>query len=51
VVGGRSCLDRGIEVGIGMEEELPPAGEVDVKEVELVLVADKDAAQVVGVVA
>jgi hypothetical protein len=51
VVGGWSCLDRGIEVGISAEEELLPAGEGVVDEVELVLAADEDAAQVIGVVA
>ena len=35
VVGGRSCLDRRVEVGIGGEEQLLPAGEVNIEEVEL----------------
>jgi hypothetical protein len=49
---GRGCAgDRRFEVGIDVEEDLLPAGEVVVEEVKLLLAADEDAAKVVGVVA
>ncbi len=46
---GRRCLHRGIKVGSGVEENLLPAGEVDIEEVELLLATDEDLVEVVGV--
>ena len=51
MVGGRRRHNGRVGVRTAIKEEMLSAGEVDVEEVELLLEADEDAAQVVGVFA